>query len=328
MTIPCCFFPTQTIFLDDNPNFLESMNIALGKHQVFKLFETPRELIDYLTQVGMNPFTKRCLHRPEEMEPDHRTIDVDISAIHQELYNPHRFLENTVLVIDYAMPSMHGIDVCKALRHLPIKKIMLTAEADDKIAIDAFNQGLIDKFIRKGVPSVQVANAISELQKKYFIDLSTIVIDSLTKNPEYPPSCLDDPLFVKFFNELCAQQKYTECYLLDAMGSFLFLDDDANPTFLMVKDEEGMQSDFETVELSDAPINQDLLNALKNKEKLLYFFEKTNQKTDPQTWNKYTHSAKKIAGKYNYYYAISNDPNLYDIKRDKILSYGNYLRSL
>jgi CheY-like chemotaxis protein len=255
-------------------------------------------------------------------------IDVNIHAIHEEVYNPKRFLDNTVLVVDYAMPSMHGVDVCKELRHLPIKKIMLTGEADDEIAIDAFNQGIIDKFIRKGVPSALVASAICELQKKYFADLSTIIIDSLTKNPEYPPSCLDDPIFIKFFNEFCSQQKYTEFYLLDAMGSFLFLDDDANPTFLIVKDEDGMQAGYEMLELCDTSIDNHLLASLQHKEKLLYFFDMASQKSDPATWSQYVHVAKKIMGKDNYYYAICTDADLYDIQRENILSYGDYLRSL
>lgn len=328
MNIPCCFFPSQIVLLDDDIRFLETMNIALGKNNILKLFNVPQEAIDYLMAMKNDPFTKRCVFRPEEVERDHRIIDVNIPAIHQELYNPKRFFENTVLVVDYAMPSMHGVEVCKELRHLPIQKLMLTGEADDKLAVDAFNQKLIHKFVRKGGPNGLVAEAILELQKKYFADLSTIIIDSLTKNPEYPPSCLDDPIFINFFNSFCQQQQYTEFYLLDAMGSFLFLDESANPTFLMVKDEEGMQSDFEMLELSDTPVSDDLLQALKNKEKMLYFFDASNQKTDPRHWEKYAHAVKKLEGKDNYYYAVTSDPHLYDIKRKQILSYKDYLLSL
>ncbi len=328
MNIPCCFYPTQTILLDDDQRFLETMNIGLGHNHVLKLFQNPQELVDYLFSKADNPFTKRCINRPEEMEIDHRIIDVDIQAIAQEMYNPKRFLETTVIVIDYAMPSMHGLDVCKALRHLPVKKILLTGEANDKIAIDAFNRGLIDKFIRKGGPTAPVASDILELQLKYFTDLSTVVIDSLTKNPEYPPSCLNDPIFVSFFNSFYQQYKFTEFYLLDASGSFIFFDEFANPTFLIVKDEEAMQANFELAELSDAPIDESLLNALKNREKLLYFFDGDHQKYDSKNWSQYAHNVEKLVGRDNYYYAICKDPNLYDIKRQNILSYDDYLRTL
>ncbi len=95
---------------------------------------------------------------------------------------------------------------------------------------------------------------------------------------------MNDPIFINFFEEFCQKQKYTEFYLLDAMGSFLFLDDEANPTFLIVKDEEGMQADYEMMDMNDTPIHNDLLMAVKNKEKLLYFFDRVAQKTDPNTW--------------------------------------------
>ncbi|MGA2655677.1 MAG: response regulator [Gammaproteobacteria bacterium] len=329
MNIACCYFPTQTILLDDNANFLESMKFSLGKNNVIKAFKDSDEAIKYVAETAVEPFTRRCLHRPEEQKINHRIIDVEVDAIVKEMYNPKRFMENTVIVIDYAMPSMHGLEVCQALRHLPIKKIMLTGEAEDKIAVQAFNQGLIQKFIRKGGPSSVVASAILELQKKYFVDQSTIVIDSLTRNMDYPPSCLDDPIFIQFFNDFCDKQKYTEFYLLDPMGSFLFLDEHAKPTFLIVKDEDGMQEGFEMADLNDTPVSSELLNALKNKEKLLYFFDKSMQKqTDPKTWDRYAHKATKITGRDNYYYAITSDPELYDIARNKILPYSDYLRSL
>lgn len=328
MSLASCFFPTQVVLLDDNPRFLESMSIALGKKNVFKLFRNPNEVITYLTSQAEDPFTKRCLLRPEEMERDHRIIDVDISAISKEIYNPKRFLETTVLVLDYTMPSMHGVDVCKALKHLPVKKILLTGEANDKIAIDAFNQGLIDKFIRKGDKTAQVLDCILELQRKYFSDLSMIIIDSLTKNPEYPPSCLDDPIFLHFFNDFSAQINYAEFYLLDAMGSFLFLDENANATFLIVKDAEGMQSDFELADLRDTSVSPALLSALEKKEKLLYFYQSSSHHLSTTEFEQYAYPVKKLEGKETYYYSVVKNPHSFECNKNKILSYEHYLRSL
>ncbi len=106
---------------------------------------------------------------PRGRKRDRRIIDLDIPAIHREIYNSKRFLENTVLVIDYAMPVMHGMEVCKELSHLPIKKLMLTGEADDKLAVQAFNQKLINKFIRKGGPPTVVASAISNYKRNILL---------------------------------------------------------------------------------------------------------------------------------------------------------------
>ena len=47
------------------------------------------------------------------------------------------------------MPDINGIEFCQNLKDKKVFKIMLTAEADSNIAIKAFNDGLINKFILK-----------------------------------------------------------------------------------------------------------------------------------------------------------------------------------
>lgn len=62
---------------------------------------------------------------------------------------PYRFGLTSVLMIDYSMPSLNGIDLIKRLGLWPGRKILLTGEADARVAIAAFNEGLIQKFIPK-----------------------------------------------------------------------------------------------------------------------------------------------------------------------------------
>ena len=47
------------------------------------------------------------------------------------------------------MPPMKGIDLCRELAGYPVKKIMLTGEANEKFAVGAFNEGTIDGFLSK-----------------------------------------------------------------------------------------------------------------------------------------------------------------------------------
>jgi CheY-like chemotaxis protein len=46
-----------------------------------------------------------------------------------------------VLVVDYSMPQMNGVEVCEALRHLPCKKILFTGAADEKVAVERLQSG-------------------------------------------------------------------------------------------------------------------------------------------------------------------------------------------
>jgi hypothetical protein len=77
------------------------------------------------------------------------------------------------------MPDMKGIDFLKKINHLPIKKALITGEKDYKIGIDAFNADLVDAYIRKDDPDFdnQIQNIVSELEWKYFIELSNLISD-------------------------------------------------------------------------------------------------------------------------------------------------------
>lgn len=55
-----------------------------------------------------------------------------------------------VLVLDYQMPGMNGMEFLQQVTQLPAQRILLTGQADEKIACDMFNEGLIQQFVPKG----------------------------------------------------------------------------------------------------------------------------------------------------------------------------------
>ena len=83
------------------------------------------------------------------------------------------------------MPSLNGVEFCSQLKQKSFKKIMLTGKAGESVAVQAFNEGIIDKFIRKDSPNFEktLTVAIEELQHEYFRNLSTVVTDSLAADP-------------------------------------------------------------------------------------------------------------------------------------------------
>src|SRR6185312_11124527 len=138
------------------------------------------------------------------------------SLIHKLVYNNKRFNKVSVLVIDQEMPGMKGLDLCSRLFGSGIKIIMLTGEASNELAINAFNNKLIDKFISKKDPNFSdlLNQAISEMQDKYFEESTSIITDSLTKNTKhYPTTCLNDPVFIDFYCSLSRKNKLKEHYL-------------------------------------------------------------------------------------------------------------------
>lgn len=328
ISLTCCYYQTTVVLIDDDQRFLESVGFKLGRTTAYKSFLYPLEALKFLKEEYQPRFfIQRCLLRPEEQQKDHRNIEIDVRAIHQEIYNPNRFGEISVLVIDYAMPGMNGLELCQQLKGSHFKIVLLTGEADEKIATELFNKGFINRYIRKDSPNfMQMLNtAITELQQEYFLDLSAIVINSLTKNPDYPPSCLDDPVFIKFFYKLCEQYKFAEYYLMDANGSYMFLDFEGNPSWLVVKDEDEMQAYVKIAEFADTEVSLSILEPLKNREKIIYLHDENEFKKEPAEWLTYLHPANKLEGKLTYYYSYIDNPKAYDIQADKVLSYKAFL---
>jgi CheY-like chemotaxis protein len=330
--IACCYHPTRVVFVDDNHKFHTSMKLLLDrKKATYQFYSDPSAALHFLkSDYNPNPFVNHCLLRPEEQHRDHRNIDVDVRVIHQEFNNSERFDEISVIVVDYAMPVLDGLEFCKQLRGKPFKIILLTGEADEKIATRLFNDGLIHKFIRKTERNFEetLSKAIQELQEEYFKDLSTIVIDSLTKIPEHHPvCCLDDPVFINFFEQFCQQHKFVEYYLLEATGSFLFLDIDGKPSMLLVKDDDEMEGALCDAELSDAEVPADVMKSIKDRSMLLHRYTDEECSRPPSEWRSLLHSAKKLEGRATYYYAYVDDPKkCLDVSG--VLSYKAYLSKL
>lgn len=329
--ISACYHPTTVVFIDDNRKYLTSLSFELDEAKFCpKLYYNPMDALQFLqNEYQVSPFTTKCLTRPEESRFDHRNIEIDISAIRREMYNPKRFDEISVIVVDYAMPTLNGLDLCLQLKHAPYKKLMLTGEAEEGIAIQAFNDGIIDKFVRKDTEnfSTVVNSTIAELQNQYFEEMSRLIIDSLTKDRDHPiVTWLDETNFIELFDAINEQNDITEYYLSDAFGSFVFLDYEGNPSWLAVKSEDEMQAALEVAEGSDTPFPSDILAAMKKREKVLYMFQKGGLCDDLEEAKKSLHPATRLKGrKSNYYYSLIKNPSAYEIDISKVVSYKTYL---
>lgn len=90
--------------------------------------------------------------------------------------NPCRY-DISVLLIDYHMPDIQGINFLGKIQHLPIKSALITGEINYQIGIDAFNSGLVDAYLRKDDPdfSNKIQNIVRDLEWKYFTDMSNVI---------------------------------------------------------------------------------------------------------------------------------------------------------
>jgi CheY-like chemotaxis protein len=329
-SLPTCFFPSTALFVDDSRDFLLNFVLQLDEGLAYRIFDSPEKALDCIQQkrCELELLSQSCLSEYTEAKNcplTNHTINLDLAAIHAEVYNPKRFSEISVVIVDYAMPSMNGLDFCRQIEDTHIKKILLTGQADEKLAIEAFNQGLIHRYIKKSDPNVAalITKGIHELQLQYFQSMSDMVVRMLSVTS---PSCLRDKEFAQQFWNICREKGIVEFYLADNSGSFLMLDDDANISFLIVKNEADMCLHYDLA--LDNGASEEVLDQLMNREKIPCFWQSNSLSPQWNEWSNCLVPAQKYISDEKYYYAYVQGAVLFDVRLDKILSYHHYLEAL
>ncbi len=328
--IPTCYFPSTVLFIDDSRDFLLNFTLQLDENIAFKIVNSPFDALKIIHQ-GTKPHQVNQRVLSEYVDTDgcpinNYTVNLDLASIHWEVYNPLRFNEISVVVIDYAMPGMSGLEVCRKMENSPIKRILLTGRADEKTVVQAFNDGLIDMYLQKQNPNITelINSSIKNMQYRYFQNMSEVVVKMLSIKS---PNCLQDPKFVEVFNEFVKDNNIVEYYLSENSGSFLMLDANAELFYLIVKTEQDLHLHYEMALDNKAP--QVILDQLQKGEKIPFFWRAEDYyDTEWDDWDTYLYPATKLEGLETYYYSFVKKPLSTDIKKNKILAYSDYLDQL
>lgn len=221
------------------------------------------------------------------------------------------------------MPKYNGIEFCEQLKNLPIKKILVTGVASQGDAIQAFNKGVIDKFIVKDTANFdeQINLELLEMRRSYFQDISEGIIKPLLADRN---CVLSRPSFIEFFYDFCKQHNIAEFFLYDASGSFLLLDFDGNVSWLIVRSAVDLDDYYDLAR--DSQASATVLEYLKE-GKMIPFFPRLQdlERTKGVEWEKYLYPAKRLKADQAFFYAFIQNKNEFLPEHDKILSYNGYM---
>jgi len=322
------YHPTTVYFVDDNTNFLNSLDLHLPSSLAYHMFAAPDVALAQLNAGReRDPLYVRCLSRVGAPGSGNSLVRLDMTLIEQEVANPDRFREVSVAVVDYAMPSVDGLEFCKLIANPRVKKILLTGVADEKMAVQAFNKGIIDRFIMKSQPdAIEVLKrTIVELQRRYFADIASMLANSLFLSRK---ELLDDAVFQDLFAELMKQHGFVEYYLVDQPSGFLLLRGDGSLNRLVVLSEAELAAQVDFARAHGVP--RAWLDDLADGRTIAYFYDELDDYFDPTTcdWHDYFFPATRLEGRRTWFYALLDDPPV-DIEFDPESSnYGRYLEVL
>ena len=319
--IPCCFHPTRVVIVDDRHQLLNSLDIDLDKsHMTFDSFHSPQDALNYINNVYQpDPFPSRYIANAKGAQ-EKAGLSFDIYA---EIYRPQRFEEISIVVAEYSLKNMTGLQFFEAIKHSDIQKVLLIGEGQEGIAQQALSEGSIQAYISKQNLNwcAQFQEVLQNAQWQYFSKLSATFMRSIG-SANIPNHALDDSNFQKFFKTILINYGFTEAYLCETTGSYLFLDHQAQDHGLVVNIGEQLDTWVRTGQSKG--INLPLLKALKDRKKMMCYHTRYGAlEPDKRHWEIYAHPTHKLKGQRNlFYYAFA--PNIYDIDLERILPFEEY----
>jgi len=323
------FHPTTVVFIDDNESFLRSLDLELPGGWACKTFTDPTIALEFVQrQPTLPPLMDRCFTL-QRRSPSEVLIHLDLNLIEQEINHLERFARISVVVVDYSMPVINGLDFCAALTDPLLRKAMLTGVADEKVAVEAFNAGLLNRFIPKhnnngiGV----ILDFIDDLQQEYFSQYTARLKDTLAIDP---PKFLTEPVIARHVETLMQRENLVEYYLVDTPPGLMLLKANGQIWRLVVMNEADMQQQAVFARAHEAP--RSILNDLVKCKKIGLFLGDSpdNYFGDEKfPWHEYVKRAQRLQGVHTSWYVALWQNAPADIDFDPATSsYDAYLATL
>jgi CheY-like chemotaxis protein len=327
-TIKPFYFPTTVTFVDDSPTFLSNLCLQLDPQLAFRLFSSPGEALDFVNSRPRPGLSDEPIFAPFRDRTDEdvaqQVIALNVNTVRKQVHNAQRFLATSVVVVDYDMPGMNGLEFCRRMTDPAVRKIMLTGKADEHIAVQSFNEGIIHRFISKQDASAVVAlnRAVHDLQNAYFDDMCQSILDTLVAS-EY--AFLHDDALATRVAELSGSLGIVEHYLSYCPGGLLMLDSAGKSYLLILYTDETLRGLREIAVEQQAPA--DFLEELDSRRSLPYFWQSGGHyPAGCSEWEAYTYPATRFSGRQDYVYAVIPNPPGLDLSH--VLSYDRYLERI
>lgn len=287
--LPVCYFQSRKLFVDDDVNFIQSILLQKQNTQCSTIND-PHQALEYLLNEYQSALPN--LYKSDENITDdenQRLLSINVQKI-QAFVDDHQKNEIGVLFVDYQMPTMSGVDFLRQIKHLPMKKILFTGYEDYQVGIQAFNEGLIDGYLRKGdIEFINLLNAMeSELEWKFFQTIS----EKLGMTEAF--ATLKSPALNAHIQSMIANHEIKTFCLSHLQGDFTLTDMHNNEHTLLVRHKTELDEIATLAEEDGA--TPAVISQLKNGEAIPYFNGKPSWQTPASEWSDHLLPANQFDG--------------------------------
>ncbi len=308
------YHPTKVILIDDDISFLDSLSRHLHKDILFKCYTDVNEALSEINTLHHPGIYESCRGTPTDEAGSLSTqlVPWDFSCLKEQALNAYRFHETSVVVVDYLMPSINGLDLCSKIQRPETRKVLLTGVFDTSDAINALNDGIICGYLNKSdINLSDKLNAIIQKQQQaYFREINKRFYCSGADIP----NLMSEDSFADYFSEICRDNNIHEYYLTTEPNGFVLFGENKQDYYrLLVYTQEDIRAQWEIAESQHAPA--ELIKKIAVADVLPDFW-KTSGTYDPTYaghWQDFVFKPDKIihGTKQNYYCHLQYRPPAY-----------------
>lgn len=240
---------------------------------------------------------------------------------------PKKFETVSVAVIDLNMPDVDGLMICRALRRRPVRTILLTGNATERVALQAFNEGLIDRFVSKHEPNLidSISQHVRDLQNAYFRRITTTIRDTLSLR--FLGFLTEGP-FLRYFGHLCSERRIVEYYVRAHPPGVELIQADGRSVILLVLSEEEVEKRIDAARAADA--DEAMLERMQDGSTVMQFPSEGGyyEPRFRESWQLYAFDAKVITGTARWLTTIVQPTAIRPIGLRDFVSFNDYMSSL
>ncbi len=294
------YHPTTTVYIDDNKDFLNTLTMKAEPGSC-KIFDDPHEGLAYIESQFklIENFSKG-----EPLSPDINTpnkLVLPQNQVCKKLNTLNRFAEPSVVVVDFSMPELNGLDLCAQLTNPNTKKVLLTGVANEQQAIQALNADLIDVYIRKDQEELKrLPSIVSTLNSRYFTDL--VMLSNHETKLQIP--FLFDAEFADYFEQLCEDLGTVEYYYVTNPGGFLLIDKFGTISRLIVLTKEELRQTID--DAGEQGASNECMNCLRENTHIP-FFQNDDGEFEPtfmDEWSEHIYPLIRVENEQEFFCAL------------------------
>ncbi len=291
------YFQTSIILIDDDINFLEIAKKNFANISEIITFSSARDALNVLNRMGSffhSNSVCKIITKVEATEIDFNGELFELSLRNSLSYAKDKEKNKliSVVIVDYSLSCEDSLDFCRIAKSIGLRVIMLTGIATDKVAVNAFNEGIIDRFVSKHEENLFLTlNRIVEEEKmSFFENLHSKIIPYFFSDTNLT---VNNREYFKKFNDLLKKSEAIEYYMIDHKGSCVFIDPIGRVTILACQNDADIEKYIGIA--IDNEADSTFIQTLRNKKKILFLLADSSINSPVSLWKNYLYEAEIIS---------------------------------